>query len=171
MINILAYGPADGYFSYQLPLDWTGWRTVRIPLGGFKGNKAITTWDGITYLQFNAGDWGTTVDPTTCLYFDKIWLSDKVQEEQDQTVLAMDSEAAITGFGLEPDTELTKSYGYSGKWDHAGGGSSVQTKEYVLADHGMPTDWSEQNYLLMTFYSVAATDADVNVLLYETGGG
>ncbi len=171
VINILAYGPADGYFSYQLPLDWTGWRTVRIPLGGFKGNKAITTWDGITYLQFNAGDWGTTVDPTTCLYFDKIWLSDKVQEEQDQTVLAMDSEAAITGFGLEPDTELTKSYGYSGKWDHAGSGSSVQTKEYVLADHGMPTDWSEQNYLLMAFYSAAATDADVNVLLYETGGG
>ena len=171
VINVLAYDTAGAYFSYQLTLDWTGWRTVRIPLGDFKVNKSITTWGAMQNLQFNAGDWGTTVDPTTCLYFDKIWLSDKVQEEQEQTVLTMDSEAAVTGFGLVPDTEFTKNYGYSGKWDHAGGGSNLQTKEYMLADHGMPTDWSEQNYMLMTFYSAAATDADVNVLLYESGGG
>jgi hypothetical protein len=67
------------YFIYMLPVSWSGWREVRIPLGKFGNARKPMGWDQIESLNFYSRGWRISPVPGTVLHFDNMRLeySDK----------------------------------------------------------------------------------------------
>jgi len=77
--NILVYlgsenAATDGgdYYSYQLAVDWTGWKEVVLPFDLFSRNRTPLGWGSIDRVAFNASGWNNTPDPTLVLHLDDL---------------------------------------------------------------------------------------------------
>jgi len=67
------------YYYYRIPLDWTGWREIEVPLATVKTQKSsdsVKAWGPLDYIRFDqAGVSGTTRDPELSMYLDDIRLT------------------------------------------------------------------------------------------------
>ena len=68
--------PADpagwDYFRYSFTVDWTGWRSFRIPFSSFTLARTPRGWNHINYIQFSADGWDHTPRADTLLIFDDL---------------------------------------------------------------------------------------------------
>lgn len=67
------------YYYYRLPLDWTGWKEVEIPLSVVKTQTSsanVKAWGPLDYVRLDqAGVGGTTLDPSLSMYLDDFRLT------------------------------------------------------------------------------------------------
>ncbi|MCI9625388.1 MAG: Ig-like domain-containing protein, partial [Clostridia bacterium] len=73
-INICIHD-SSSYARAVLPVNWTGWKVVSIPLSAFAGT---IDWNDVKYVKINSGGWSGSVTPVeigTELNFDLIWFS------------------------------------------------------------------------------------------------
>lgn len=67
------------YYYYRLPLNWTGWQEIEIPLDVVKTQKSsasVKAWGALDYVRFDqAGVAGTTLDPELMMYLDDFQLT------------------------------------------------------------------------------------------------
>lgn len=66
------------YYVTSMIVDWTGWKTFSVNIGdygSFSKNRQPLGWDQVTQFTFWPEFGGVSVDPSTVLYIDKIWLS------------------------------------------------------------------------------------------------
>ncbi|MBD2847112.1 S-layer homology domain-containing protein [Paenibacillus sp. IB182496] len=72
-------GDSSNYYYYRMPLDWTGWKQVEVPLDVVKtlsSSSAVKPWGALDYVRFDqAGVSGTTLDPELQVYLDDFRLT------------------------------------------------------------------------------------------------
>jgi hypothetical protein len=71
--NPASEGP--DYYSTQVRLDFTGWRTLRLPFTEMSESRSPLGWDRITELSFSASGWDNTPDPEAVVIVDDIRLT------------------------------------------------------------------------------------------------
>ncbi len=73
-IRFFMKGDASNYYFYRIPLDWTGWKQIEVPLSAVKtqmSSPSVKAWGPLDYLRFDqAGIGGTTLDATLQMYLD-----------------------------------------------------------------------------------------------------
>ncbi|MBR3934742.1 MAG: S-layer homology domain-containing protein [Clostridia bacterium] len=84
-VTVLAYSQNDAvsgsdYYSYTLPIDFTGWKTILIPKTDFKATRSPKGWNQITSFALNT-TWGATEERPcslmdgTEIFIDKIFVT------------------------------------------------------------------------------------------------
>ena len=112
-------GPVTGgsagwdYYATQITVDWTGWRTVRIPLKSFYASRQPIGWHHIDYLAFSASYGDRHPSGETLLSFDDI----RLEGPQPRLLADFESDQDFRRWpGLQPSTSHVKSGKQAGLW-------------------------------------------------------
>ncbi|WP_020620408.1 S-layer homology domain-containing protein [Paenibacillus daejeonensis] len=72
-------GDTANYYYYRLPLDWTGWKEIEVPLAVVQAQRSsadVKPWGALDYIRFDqAGVSGTTLDAGLQVYLDDMRLT------------------------------------------------------------------------------------------------
>ena len=165
-LHMVVYSQADrtgNYYAYDLPLTWTGWKTVSIDLDAPAHTKTSVDGAGdprkvMSCFALNVGAWSHKNNAVTNVecYVDCVWFS----EEEGSNVIfdAADGES-IDIFGMT-ETEV----GGVPAGDFAGTGENVIKETSLrksLLDYGIAKDWTSYDKLTMLVYANDYDDGDV----------
>ncbi|MGG1553469.1 S-layer homology domain-containing protein [Paenibacillus ferrarius] len=71
------------YYYYRLPLNWTGWKEIEVPLSVVQNQKSsdsVKAWGPLDYVRFDqAGVSGTTLDLGLQIYLDDLRLTNDAE--------------------------------------------------------------------------------------------
>ncbi|WP_208607721.1 S-layer homology domain-containing protein [Paenibacillus pectinilyticus] len=78
-IRFFMKGDTSNYYYYRVPLDWTGWKEIEVPLNVVQTQKSIDSlnnWGSLDYVRFDqAAVSGTTLDMGLQIYLDDLRLT------------------------------------------------------------------------------------------------
>ncbi|MDR6553063.1 cadherin-like beta sandwich domain-containing protein [Paenibacillus qinlingensis] len=78
-IRFFMKGDTSNYYYYRVPLDWTGWKEIEVPLSTVQTQKSIDSlnnWGPLDYVRFDqAAVSGTTLDLGLQIYLDDLRLT------------------------------------------------------------------------------------------------
>ena len=160
----------QGYMLKGIPVDWTGWKMISLPLSGFskKYSPDLTSIERIDFdaRVWNAGD--VAASPDTVLYFEKIWLSMKnpfLTPTEPGVIAQFDSEdaAALDATGsLTADSTVKKHYDWSAKWQN-----THSTKNAIVQLSLSGIDFTEYKNFAAWIYSETATGSTINIAAFS----
>ena len=162
-----------GYFRYEVPIDWTGWRDVTINLSDFTAttkNGIAPTWEKATGIVLHRGDWNTSADAGkgTILHFDSFLLVPQVSGGVAKLMDFGDPNVA-EAFRFESTGDIRRSAETSAKWTYAKSPSDHSNYTY-FTDNGLLTDWSAFSSINMWVYSECNTNDKASLVLSTAGG-
>lgn len=160
------------YFSYNMNLDFSGWKTVSIPLADFTAynNAKWTSKASYFYMTSNGGNDGD------CVYIDSLWLSDNGMESEEEEPYdeSVDNVLTVADFssaekilecnpalGVERDNTLTNNV--CAIWD-------LKSLTQLSFENIKGTDMSQYKYFNMLCYSPEATGSKFNIVVWTTEG-
>lgn len=73
-IMITAGEKNGNYFYYKLNVNWTGWKTITLPLKDFHASKPQSDWKRIIKLHFSPKGWGIEPNPDAVCYLSQLYL-------------------------------------------------------------------------------------------------
>lgn len=74
LVNITVKS-GEGYYLYQIYVDWQGWNHVIIPIAAFKAPRPVVGWSDVSGLMISLKGYGQEEPlPDTLLYFDDLRL-------------------------------------------------------------------------------------------------
>jgi len=103
----------NGYWFYTINVNWSGWKTIDLPLSSFAPSRGITSWNSIDGMYFNLGGWNAVSKASTVLYISSI---EAVSYSQTIEETLLDSYAVYAGekkaIGRKSETMLSVSPEY-----------------------------------------------------------
>ena len=165
---------AGNYYVYDVPLDWTGWKTVTADLDKPSHSKltAVTDTADVQYnprthmegFAVNSGAWHVNAADVTC-YVDSVWFS---KDNGSNVIFDGSDSDSIAIFGLGASTVNDVPVG-----DFQGTGEAIQrynSGRKTLLDFGIAKDWTEYDKLTMLVYANDYDDGDVlEIVPYVSG--
>jgi hypothetical protein len=160
------------YYVYDVPLDWTGWKTVTVDLDKPAHTKLTVVTD-TTDVQYNprthiesfavnVGGWHTnSID--TVVYFDSVWFD---ADDGSNVILDAKDTTSITNLGLATTDVLGVQAA-----NFMGTGSAIQKyNSKTFPNIGITKDWSGYDKLSMLVYANDYDEGDVlEVVPYVSG--
>jgi len=149
-------GGSDGwdYFGTSLAIDWTGWKTITLPLKSFGASRQPIGWNYITYLSLSAtyGDRTPSADL-------KLALDDVTLVGPTERVLYdfEDGRGLEDWRGLTRSDDLAEGGGTVGLWAQPRSNGSLTT-------NAVPLDWSGYTALRFKLWSAQATGDRLTVI-------
>lgn len=162
-----------GYFRYEVPIDWMGWRDVTINLSDFTAttkNGIAPTWEKATGIVLHRGKWSTNTDAGkgTILHFDSFSLVPKISGGVAMLMDFGDPNVA-EAFLFEPSGDVRRGSETSAKWAYAKSPSDHRNYTY-FTDNGLLTDWSAFSSINMWVYSECNTNDKASLVVSTAGG-
>lgn len=160
----------QGYLMKGIPVDWTGWKTISLPISGF-AKKYSPDLSSIERIDFDARVWNAgdvAASPDTVLYFEKVWLSEKsplLAPAEPGVIAQFDSEeaAALDKTGtLTPDSTVAKHYDWSAKWQN-----THTTKNAIVQLSLSGIDFTQYKNFAAWIYSEKATGSTINIAAFS----
>jgi hypothetical protein len=162
------------YYIYDVPLDWTGWKTVTVDLDKPTHNKLTAVTDTTdeqynprTHMEgfaVNMGAWHTNPSDMT-IYVDSVWFD---KDAGGNVILDASDETSVSNMNLT----TTEILGVKAA-DFQGTGEAVQkynSTRKTLLDLGITKDWSGYDKLSMLVYANDYEEGDVlEIVPYVSG--
>ncbi|MCC7491136.1 MAG: alginate lyase family protein [Fimbriimonadaceae bacterium] len=153
-------GGSDGwdYYGTSIKLDFSGWRTIRLPLAQFGASRQPIGWHQINDLQLSATYNDRRPDPATRVILDQI----RLEGPTGTTVLAdFESPADLARWpGLAATTEQVKSGRQAALWASLDQRGSIRSTP-------LRTDWSKDQALVLELWC-AQPGNDVLTVIAES---
>ncbi len=154
--DVVTGGGSDGwdYYAAGVTVDWTGWRTIRIPLRAFNAARKPLGWHHINYLSFSATYGDRQPSPETVLALDSIRLEGPVPK----TLADFESLDDFRRWpGLQPTTAHVRQGKQAGLW-------AGLPQQGGLTCRDVPRDWRPYEALTFELWSAKATGERLTVI-------
>ena len=181
-VKVIVWCKNDSYFSYDLKIDWTGWKTVTVKMSDAVSSRT-PSWDNIYCFRICAGGgWGLEANAETDLYIASL---DLVKEQESLPTLPDENAfslidfsdtsvagTAVAGASVSTSADrLLEGNAYSLHWNEHTTSPDFFVYGSGKGNNQFPSDWSGYESLEMQIYSEKATNATVRVIVWGQNNG
>lgn len=157
------------YWQATIRTDFSGWRTIEIPLVGMRATRTPAGWDKITSITLASDGYGIAswLPAGTVMNVDDIrFLSgrDRDTVSPAEFVATLSFEDYRAWEGLRPDSEQPRGGEYCGRWDDMATNDRVRARSF-------PTDVSPYEGFTMWVNAAGATPVEFAVILLSENDG